>query len=319
MKTKVLNFISRQKLLIVLVLVLISASCVSEYFLTYTNMVNLFTQVAAYGIVSCGMLFVVISGEFDISVGSVMCFASTVAVSLINLSDRWGWVFALAAMLVMGLLVGGLYGFLVIKLNISSFIATLAGQTFYRGLAYLITGDVNAIKPKVDYYAAIASTKFLKIPTIVFFFLLCVIITHLILKYTRFGRNIYASGCNYEVAKFSGINVVFYKTAAFVVCSYFAIIAGILYSSRQNSANPSVASDAGLTALSGVVLGGASLSGGKGTAGGMFLGVMILGLLTNALNIMGIDTYIQQVIKGALLIAFVCMERYSYNKRMSEM
>ncbi|MCI8598640.1 MAG: ABC transporter permease [Lachnospiraceae bacterium] len=315
MKAKTLNFISRQKLLIVLILVLVIASCVSEYFFTYTNMVNLFTQVSAYGIVACGMLFVVISGEFDISVGSVMCFTSTAAVALMNMAD-WGWALALVAVLGIGIGVGCIYGFLVIKLNISSFIATLAGSIFYRGLAYLITGDGKPLKPELDFYSKIASTKVLKIPTIVYFFLVCVLLTYLILKYTRFGRNIYATGCNYEVARFTGIHVVFYKTASFVVCSYFAVLAGILYSSRQNSANPSVATDAGLTALSAVVLGGASLSGGKGTADGMFIGVMILGLLTNALNMMGIDTYIQQVLKGALLIIFVCMERYSHNRRM---
>ncbi len=315
MKNKLFGIIGKIKLILVFLIVFIIASCVSEYFLKFNNMVNLFDQVSAYGIAACGMIFVVIAGEFDISVGSVMCLASTTAVTLLNKTNNW--LLAVGVLLVLGVVIGCLYGVLILKLNISSFIATLAGSIFYRGLAYLITKDGKPIIPESDMYGALATTRFLKIPAAVYVFFAALLLVGFVLKLTRFGRNIYATGSNGEAAKFTGINIYFYKTAAFVICAWFSILAGIMYSSRANSANASVAADAALTAMSGIVLGGASTSGGKGTVWEMFLGIMILGLLTNSFNLMGIDSYIQQVIKGALLIIFISIERYTYNKRVS--
>lgn len=315
MKKKVFGLIGKYKLILVFLVVFIIASCVSPYFFKFTNMVNLFDQVSAYGIAACGLMFVIIAGEFDISVGSIMCLASTLTVTLLNQTNSWP--LTIAVLLVLGVAIGCLYGVLILKLNISSFIATLAGSIFYRGLAYLITQDGKPIIPEGEVYGSLATTRFLSIPSIVYIFLACVVLIGLILKFTRFGRNVYATGSNAEAAKYTGINVFFYKTASFVICAWFAIFAGVMYSSRANSANASVAADAALTAMSGIVLGGASTSGGKGTVWGMFMGTMILGLLTNSFNLMGIDSYVQQVIKGALLIIFISIERYTYNKRLS--
>ena len=300
-----LSILNRFKLVIVFVIIFTIASFNSKYFFTVVNIINLFTQVSTYGIVACGMTFVVISGEFDISVGSVMVLAGVMVVALIN---TVGWIVAILAAIALAFFAGILYSILVVKLNLSSFIATLAGSIFYRGIAYVITGDGTPFIPNDTFYCKLATTTVLKVPTIVIVFLACTIISQVVLKKTAFGRNIYATGCNYEVAKFAGVNVMFYKTATFVICCFSAVLGGIMMTSRLNTAAPTAAEDAGLTALSAVVLGGANLSGGSGEIVKTFIGVMILGLITNALNMLGINNYIQLAVKGALLIIFVTME-----------
>ena len=319
---KWLVILNKTKLLIVFVIFFAIASLTSDYFLTWSNMNNLLIQVAAYGIVSCGMTFAVISGEFDISVGAVMVLAGVMGVALIN---SFGWWAAIIAWLLLTLFVGIGYTLLCVKLGMSSFIATLGGSVFYRGLAYLITGDGTPIRPVGTAYGKLASTSVLtikgleripiKIQMLVVIFFVCVIACQFIQKRTSFGRRIYATGCDYEVAKAAGINVFFYKGAAFTLCSLFSVIGGIMMTSRLNVAAPNAAEDAGMTALSAVVLGGASLDGGTGSSFGTFMGVMILGLITNALNMMDVNSYIQLAVKGALLILFVSMERYFKNQK----
>jgi len=257
------------------------------------------------------MTFIVITGEFDISVGSVMALSGVVVVSLIN---SYGLAVAILALIAIGFIVGLINSLLVIKVKINSFIATLGGMIFYRGIAFLITKDGTPVLPKVEYYNKISTGTLLNIPFLVYIFFIIVIISEFILKKTTFGRNIYSTGCNYEVAKFAGVNVVFYKTAAFIICSTSAALAGLLMSSRLNTAAPIAADDAALSALSAVVLGGTSLSGGTGNALKTLVGLMILGLIVNALNMVGISSYIQLAIKGTLLILFVSMERYFQNR-----
>lgn len=305
---KLLSILNRFKLIIVFVLIFTIASFCSKYFLTITNIINLFTQVAAYGIVACGMTFVVISGEFDISVGSVMVLAGMVAVALIN---TVGWTIAIIAVLILPFIIGILYGILVVKLKLSSFITTLAGSIFFRGIAYVITGDGTPLIPDNTIYGKLATATVWKIPVMVIVFISYVILTQIVLKKLSFGRNIYATGCNFEAAKNAGINVMFYKTATFIICCFSAVLGGIVLTSRLNTAAPTAAEDAALTSLSAVVLGGANLNGGSGTIIGTFTGVMILGLITNSLNMLGINNYIQLAVRGVLLVAFVMMERYS--------
>ena len=319
---KWLAILNKTKLFIVFILFFAIASLTSEYFLSWSNMNNLLIQVAAYGIVACGMTFAVISGEFDISVGSVMVLAGVMGIALIN---TLGWWAAIIAWLLLTLFVGVGYTFLCVKLGMSSFIATLGGSVFYRGLAYVITGDGTPIRPLGKAYTQLANLSVvtikgldripIKIHMLVVVFFVCVLICQFIQKRTSFGRRIYATGCDYEVAKAAGINVVFYKGASFTLCALFSVLGGILMTSRLNVAAPNAAEDAGMTALSAVVLGGASLDGGTGSAFGTFMGVMILGLITNALNMMGINSYIQLAVKGALLILFVSMERFFKNQK----
>lgn len=314
--------LNKTKLVIVFAVFFVIASLSSEYFLTWSNMNNLLIQVAAYGIVACGMTFAVISGEFDISVGSVMVLAGVMGVALIN---SLGWWAAIPAWILLILFVGFGYTFLCVKLGMSSFIATLGGSVFYRGLAYVITVDGTPIRPSGTAYGQIASFAVwtikgleripIKIQMLVIVYFVCVIACELIQRKTAFGRRIYATGCNFEVAKAAGINVFFYKAAAFTLCSLFSVLGGIIMTSRLNVAAPNAAEDAGMTALSAVVLGGASLDGGTGSSIGTFMGVMILGLITNALNMMDVNSYIQLAAKGALLILFVSMERYFKNHR----
>lgn len=308
---KLLGFINTQKLVILFFIIFISSSFLSDYYFTFTNIVNLFTQVSLYGIVACGMTFIVISGEFDISVGSIMALGAVIAVSLYNSAGLFISIITLVALV---LIIGLIYSFLVIKIKINSFIATLAGMVFFRGVAFLITRDGTPIKPNDGFYQKIAMTSLWGIPLVVYYFLIFVAISAFVLKKTTLGRNIYATGSSYETAKFAGVNVVFYKTAAFTICALGAVFAGFMMASRFNVAAPIAADDAALSALSAVVLGGTSLSGGSGSVFGTLIGVMILGLITNALNMLGVNSYIQLAIKGLLLILFISIERYSKNR-----
>jgi ribose/xylose/arabinose/galactoside ABC-type transport system permease subunit len=307
---KVLTFINRQKIPILFMIIFAVTAAVSPYFLTLVNLVNLLMQVSIYGVIACGMTFIVLCGEFDISVGSVLALTGVIAVSLIN---KVGYVPAVLAVLGIGFVTGFINSVLVNKVGISSFVVTMGGMIFYRGLALVISNG-DPVTCESESYMDISMGTLWGVPSAVYLFIILFVVTEFILKKTRFGRNIYATGGNFEVAKNAGIRVTFYKTAAFICCSMSAALAGVLLTSRLNTASPLLGEDAALTALSAVVLGGTLLAGGSGGALRTFTGVMILGLIVNALNMLQVYSYYQLAIKGLLLVVFIFSEKFSQNR-----
>ena len=305
------NLIKKQKVLIATIILFIVSCFASPVFLTGMNLSNLLLQISTYGIVSIGVMFVMLTGEFDVGVGSVLAFSGILSVLVTN---KFGYGAALALLIPGAFIIGGINATLIDKVKFNSFVATLGAMYFYRGIGYILC-DAKPVSCKNTAYAWVGTTKFLGISMISWIFLFGILVSWFVIRKTRFGRNLMATGGNYEVAKSSGINVSFYKYSAYIICAFCSLLAGVLLSSRLSRAVPTVGDDASMSAISSVVIGGTSMSGGEGGALQTLLGVFLMGLITNILNTLGVVAYYQQIIKGAILIIIVCFDRFFRNRK----
>lgn len=305
-----LKFVKDQKVLIATILLFFLSAIISPHFLTKINLSNLLLQISITGIVSVGVMFVMLTGEFDISVGSLMAFYGILSIQLTN---KFGYWSALVAIVPLALIIGCIYGTLVAKVKINSFVVTLGGMLFYRGLGYILCNS-EPVSAADRVYGWIGMNSFLGLNYVVYVFLILTLISYFLLRKTNFGRNIMATGGNYDVAKASGVNVDFYKYSTYVICAFTAMLSGMLAASRLLRAMPNAGEDASMTAISSVVIGGVSMAGGEGGALQMLLGVFLLGLINNILNMLGVNAYYQQFIRGAILIVIVCFDRFYRNK-----
>ena len=305
-----LKFVKDQKVLIATILLFIISAVISPHFLSKINLSNLLLQISTTGIISVGVMFVMLTGEFDISVGSLMAFYGILSIQLTN---KFGYWSALVAIIPLALIIGCIYGTLVAKVKINSFVVTLGGMLFYRGLGYILCNS-EPVSATNRVYGWIGMNSFLGLNYVVYVFLILTLISYFLLRKTNFGRNIMATGGNYDVAKASGVNVDFYKYSTYVICAFTAMLAGMLAASRLLRAMPNAGEDASMTAISSVVIGGVSMAGGEGGALQMLLGVFLLGLINNILNMLGVNAYYQQFIRGAILIVIVCFDRFYRNK-----
>lgn len=305
-----LKFVKDQKVLIATILLFIISAIISPHFLSKINLSNLLLQISTTGIISVGVMFVMLTGEFDISVGSLMAFYGILSIQLTN---KFGYWSALVAIIPLALIIGCIYGTLVAKVKINSFVVTLGGMLFYRGLGYILCNS-EPVSATNRVYGWIGMNSFLGLNYVVYVFLILTLISYFLLRKTNFGRNIMATGGNYDVAKASGVNVDFYKYSTYVICAFTAMLAGMLAASRLLRAMPNAGEDASMTAISSVVIGGVSMAGGEGGALQMLLGVFLLGLINNILNMLGVNAYYQQFIRGAILIIIVCFDRFYRNK-----
>lgn len=310
MKNTALKFVKNQKVLIATILLFVVSAIISPHFLSKINLSNLLLQISVTGIVSVGVMFVMLTGEFDISVGSLMAFYGILSVQLTNSIGYWA---ALVALIPLSLIIGCIYGTLVAKVKINSFVVTLGGMLFYRGLGYILCNS-EPVSATNRVYGWIGMNNFLGLNYVVYVFLILILISHFIIRKTTFGRNIMATGGNYDVAKASGVNVDFYKYSTYVICAFTAMLAGMLAASRLLRAMPNAGEDASMTAISSVVIGGTSMAGGEGGALQTLLGVFLLGLINNILNMLGVNAYYQQFIRGAILIIIVCFDRFYRNR-----
>lgn len=307
--SKTLNFkiFLRENIVIVaLIFLVVLMTALSRSFLTAPNLINIFTQISIYGIVACAMTFAIICGEFDLSVGSLIAVTTIV---FIDTAKNYGFVVAVVLALVIGILVGFINGFLVAKVKISAFVATLSSMVSLKGLALFYTNG-KPINYVHDGMYNLGNGSFLGVPFIVYMFLTFVLIGHLVLKYTKFGRNIFATGGNMTVAAMAGINVVFYKFIVFVILGAVTAFAGIIMACRLNSGNSLFGNDLALSVVAATVIGGTSLSGGKGSVVKTLFGMLVIGVLFNALLILGVQANWQDVIKGLILIAVVSFDAY---------
>lgn len=299
-------------ILLVLILVIIIFSLASPNFLSLDNMITILRQVSVTGIVGVGMTFVMLIGGLDLSVGSVAALTGVVSADLMMRG-----VHPFAAIL-LGILVAALAGFLtgviVSKVKIPALIVTLGGMDVFRGIAYLLT-DGLPIYGLPREWAVISQGYILKlIPIPVAVMAVAYLVGSFLLNRTCFGRRMYALGGNEEAAKLSGIHVDWIRILTFTLCGLLTGIAGILLMFRINSGQPAAANSLEMDVITGVALGGVSLSGGEGKLFGVFVGVLIIGILSNGLIILGISDYAQMVIKGAVLILAVGLDGISKRK-----
>lgn len=308
--TKAKVFLKEQKTLVILVLFCVFTSIFIPGFLTGSNLINVLVQVSIYGITACGMTFAIISGEFDLSVGSTMALTGLLCVMLEPKIGQAGAIlFALGAAALIGLV----NGFLIAKCGISSFIVTIGMQYIIKGAALRIS-DGKPVQSQSSWFQNIGNSSVLGIPVLVLIMVVCVLITGYVLRQTRFGRNVYTIGGSREVAHFSGVKVARDKTMVFVIASLTAAIAGVLNASRLNTGSAAHGDTLALSVITGTVIGGTSLSGGIGSIGKTMSGILLLNVLSNALDIMRVYSYYQTAIRGLLLVAIIAFESYQSYK-----
>ena len=277
----------------------------TPHFLTVSNLLNVLEQTSINAVIAVGMTFVILSGGIDLSVGSILALAGI----LLAMALQNGWSALPATFL--GLAVGGacglLNGLLVTRGRLPPFIATLGMMSVARGAALLLTEGRPVSGFEAD-FRSLATGRVLLVPAAVLVAALVYAVTHVVLRRTVFGRCVYAIGGNEEAARFSGVSVRFYKTMVYVVSGLASAIAAALLTARLNSAQPIAGVMYELDAIAAVVIGGTSLRGGFGGVGGTLVGALIMGVLRNGLNLLGISSFLQQVVIGLVIVGAVLLD-----------
>lgn len=300
-KKKKINIFESQWLILLFIIVTISilTSIVNPRFLMVNNIMNIFEQISVLGLVAAGATILIISGNFDISVGAIIGLSSCVTAILIN-NGVHGVLASMVGILI-SMTCTFLNGVLSIMFKAPSFIVSLATTSVYTGIALFITkGVIRTVYGEFNFLSATKVFGF--IPLIFIISLLGYLVVHLILKYTQIGRRLFAVGSNEKSAYLAGVNVNRNKLLFFLLNGFFVGLASVIYISRVGSALPSSGAGLELAAMGAVVIGGVPINGGKGNAIGTFFGVLLMGLIANVLNILGVNPYLQEIASGLLII-----------------
>lgn len=307
-KSRGSSWLVKGNLIIVFAVVVVVASFLSPDFLTVRNIANLLQQSSLTGIIAVGMTLVILTSGIDLSVGSTAALSGMVVA--IALDGQVPVVLSVLLALVVGAVIGLFLGGVSASLRLPAFIVTLAGLTSIRGLAY-ITTDGRPVGQNLPAEFTIVGGGYLGvIPITGLIFIAVSLITVAILKFTTFGEYIYAVGSNEEAARLSGVPVRLVQVAVFGFSGLTAAIAGVLLTSRLTIAQPTSFQGAELDAIAAVVLGGASLFGGRGSVGGTFIAVLLLSVLKNLFNLMGIGSFFQMVATGVILVLALVLNKF---------
>jgi len=296
-------------LLIINIVIIIILAFLTESFFTAYNIGNIFKQASIIGIVAISSTIVIISGGIDLSVGSIAGLSAMISAVLMsqdraNMDPLPAILIALAA----GTCIGLYHGFIIYEIKIPPFIATLGSMFVIRGIVKLISG-AQTIARLPNSYTDFAQIVLFAIPALVMVWLFVAFIIHLVLRYTRFGRNIYVIGSSQEVARLSGIPMRLNVYSIYILAAFLCALAGVLLSSRLASAVPTGGTGYELTAIAAAVIGGASLSGARGSVLGTVLGTLLMSLITNAGVHLEINPFLMQSITGALLTVAVVIDQ----------
>lgn len=294
--------------LIGLLLIVVIITIMSPNFLTVNNLLNVLRQVSINALIAFGMTFVILTGGIDLSVGSILALTGAVTAGL--MAGGMDPVLAMFLGLLLGAVLGAINGVIIAKGKVAPFIATLATMTIYRGLTLVYTegrpisglGDSQA-------FQLLGKGYFFGIPVPVITMAITFGILYFILKKTTFGRRVYAVGGNEEASRLSGISVDRIKIYVYSLTGALAALAALILTSRLNSAQPTAGNMFELDAIAAVVLGGTSLTGGRGWIVGTLIGALIIGVLNNGLNLIGVSSFFQQVVKGAVILVAVLLDR----------
>lgn len=283
----------------------------SPVFATMRNIENVLQSATIIAVVAIGQTFVILVAGIDLSVASVLVLSSVLSVGLVQyqgISPEFAVVLALSA----GLFIGLINGLAVTKLKIPALIATLATMTIGRGLAYIYSGGTN-IAPVPDFFVSLQDGRILGIPAVIVLTLVLAAIAQLVLSRTRFGRSIYATGGNPLAAKLAGINTERVIVIAFMISGLMSAIAGLLITARFEAGAATAAQGLELAVIAAVVIGGVSLFGGEGNIGSMLLGVLLLGLVQNAVNLLNVPPNWDSVVSGLVIAAAASLDVYRRN------
>jgi ribose/xylose/arabinose/galactoside ABC-type transport system permease subunit len=298
---------------IVFSIICLIISFISPQFLTVSNWTIIITQVSINALLAFGVTFVIITGGIDLSLGSIVAMAGVSAAMLAH-PDSYPLIIPVLAGLLAGLIVGVFNGFLITKSKIAPFIVTLGTMTIVRGLA-LILSKGRPVSNLSDSFVFIGSGKFLGIPLLIFILILMFLLCSIILNKTVLGRYIYAVGGNEQAARASGININRIKMVVYSISGLLAGLAGILLTSRITTGQPNAGAGFELDAIAAVVIGGTSTTGGKGSMAGTLIGVLLIGVINNSLDLLNVTSYYQQVVMGIIIIGAVVLD--SLNQRVN--
>jgi ribose/xylose/arabinose/galactoside ABC-type transport system permease subunit len=299
-------------LLVVLAIEVIIFTSQSEFFFEGENLKNIGRAMTIVGIAAIGQTVVIIAGGFDLSVGSVMAAAGILSAYLINEGTAFG--LAIAAALGLGCAIGLFNGAIVAYLRINPLITTLATLAIVRGLAFVITeGQAEVVSNQT--YLDVGTDEVLGIPLVVVLLVALFLIVGFTIPRTRFGRYMYAIGSNTRAARLAGVRVARWQLVFFGLSGTLAAVAGCVTVSRTGTAEPSANLGAELDVITAVILGGTSLAGGRGRLFGTFMGLLVIAVLNNGLILLGVPSYWQQVVKGAVLLLAVSWDELRRTRR----
>jgi ribose transport system permease protein len=281
-------------------------SVLSPRFLQIANFLNIIQQVTVVAIAAFGMTYVILMGEIDLSIGSIIAVAGMTAAQCFVFG--FGVLPTVLITLLAGLVMGGINGVLVAKLNLPSFIVTLATMGIFRGLVSLPTGGLPQ-QIENDTWLGIASERYLGLPILIWVLLILFAANHFLLSRTVFGRRAYLAGGNREAAMYSGIRVDRLKITIFMLSGLMAAISGILLSSRLSSAQTNAGMSYELDAIASAVLGGTSLTqGGTGTMIGTLMGALVIGVINNGMNMLSVPYFYQLIVKGLVILVAIWLD-----------
>jgi ribose/xylose/arabinose/galactoside ABC-type transport system permease subunit len=311
---------------IFLAALMITFAILEPRFLSSINLFNVMRQISITGLVAIGMTFVILTAGIDLSVGSLLALAGLAAaivakggiesrfsVGAATEAAGYGWFLAMLVAMAVGLIGGWLQGTAITRLKVPPFVVTLGGLSVFRGAALLIAGGgpISGFEPDYVWWG---QGRIGPIPVPVIIFLLFAAIAHVVLSYTRFGRNVYAVGGNVEAARLAGLPVRRVLVSVYVIVGFFAGLAGFVLSARLNSSEAVAGIGYELTVIAAVVIGGTSLFGGTGSVVGTVIGSILIGVLINGLVLMNVSSYVQQIIIGVIIVLAVAFDQFAKSR-----
>ena len=320
----VFGFVARFAPTLFLIALMVLFAVIEPRFLSSINLFNVMRQVSITGLLAVGMTFVILTAGIDLSVGSLLAFAGLVAAAVAKggLENRftvgegigYGWGLAALAAIAVGLAGGYLQGLAITRLKVPPFVVTLGGMSAFRGAALLFAegGPISGFEPSFTWWG---QGKIGPVPVPVIIFLAAAALAHVTLRYTRYGRQVYAVGGNPEAARLSGLNVNRVIASVYVIMGFFAGLGAFVLAARLNSAEAVAGTGYELTVIASVVIGGTSLFGGSGTIFGTVIGTILIGVLLNGLVLMNVSSYIQQIIIGVIIVLAVAFDTFAKSRR----
>ncbi len=316
-----LSIIWDLRIIIAFIVLCTVLSFATEYFLKEKNLINVLRQVSVNGLLSIGMTFVILTGGIDLSVGSLLAFGGVVAASFVSTAYKevpnLHPVLAICLGLVAGTILGSVNGLVISKIKVTPFIMTLGMLSIGRGLTYIYTNGMPVTNLDKGFLAIgqgsqpipLGSYTF-QLPNPVIIFLVVLVIAWIVLYRMKFGRYIYAVGGNARSARISGINVSFVIFMVYVISGFLSALGGILLTARTSAGLPQAGVSYELDAIAAVVIGGTSMTGGRGSLIGTLMGVLIIGVINNGLDLLSVSSYYQQVVKGMIIVGAVMLDYF---------
>jgi len=305
---KIKNILVEQKILLLILVLGIFLSFRSRYFLTFQNITNIFLAISFEGMI--GMALLIIIGEIDLSVGSMMAFGAVLSI----LFQPYSVVAGIVTGIIGGIFFGLLNGFLVTKLRLPSIAATLGTMVFLKGIVFALTKE-HTIKGTNENFILISQTEILHIPIPVILFIFLVLLFAFLLQKSFFGRDIYAIGGNAMASKFFGIKVNRARVLCFAITGFLSGLAGVMLAGKLNIASGNIGQYSNVFVITAVLLGGISMEGGEGNIFMAFQGILLLGIMNNAMVIMKISPFVQEIIRGLLLILIIVIDSINIQKK----